>query len=66
MVSEIKDYDGGSCGYNTSDITMTRNKNDYMLEIHLLCSSMENSVVYYYDLEENQLLKFLLKRKFFF
>ena len=53
MVSEIKDYDGSVCGYNTSDITMTRNKNDYMLEIHLLCSSMENSVVYYYDLEGN-------------
>lgn len=53
LITEIKDYDGSTCGYNTSYISMTRNKNDYMLEIHLLCSSMENSVVYYYDLDGN-------------
>lgn len=53
LITEIKDYDSTKCGYNTSYISMTRNKNDYMLKIHLLCSSMENSVVYYYDLDGN-------------
>lgn len=53
MVSEIKDYDGSTCGYNASYINMKRNKTDYMLEIHLFCSSMENLVEYYYDLEGN-------------
>ena len=53
LVTEITDYDGSVCGYNTSYISLTRNKNDYLLEIHLLCPSIENTVSYYYDLEYN-------------
>lgn len=51
LINEIKDYDGYSCGYNTSYVSMKKNKNDYMLKIYLLCPSIEDSVVYYYDLE---------------
>lgn len=53
LITEIKDYDGSVCGYNTSYASLTRNTNDYLLEIHLLCPSIENTVSYYYDLEYN-------------
>ena len=53
ILTEILDYDKKVCGYNTSYISMKRNKNDYMLEIYLNCPSDEEKLVYYYDLEFN-------------
>ncbi len=53
LLTEMLDYDKKACGYNTSYISMTRNKNDYMLEIYLNCPSNEEKLVYYYDLKFN-------------
>lgn len=53
LVTEIVDSNKKACGYNTSYISMTRNKNDYMLEIYLNCPSNSEKRVYYYDLEFN-------------
>ena len=53
LVTEVLDYDGSTCGYNTSYLSMTRNHNYYLLKIFLRCPSMEDSVTYYYDLEYN-------------
>lgn len=53
FITEIKDYNGSVCGYNTSYISVTKNSNDYMMKINLLCPSNEDSVIYYYDLDYN-------------
>ena len=53
LVIDIKDYDDNKCSYNTSYISLTKNPNDYKMEINLKCPSMEDSVIYYYDLEYN-------------
>lgn len=53
LITEILDYDKKACGYNTSYISMVRNKNDYKLEIYLNCPSNEEKLVYYYDLKFN-------------
>lgn len=50
-LTEILDNNGNSCGYNTSYVSLTKNTNDYKMEIHLACPALENSVVYYYDLD---------------
>ena len=52
-VTDVLDYDGGKCGYNTSYVSVTKNSNDYLMKINLVCSSMEDSVEYYYDLKFN-------------
>ncbi len=53
LITEVLDYDSKVCGYNTSYISMTKNSNDYMLEIYLNCPSNEEKRVYYYDLDFN-------------
>lgn len=53
LITEIRDYNGLACGMNTSYASIVRNKNDYLLKIYLLCSNLENTVEYYYDLEGN-------------
>ncbi len=53
LITEVLDYDKKACSYNTSYISMTKNKNDYMLEIYLNCPSNDEKRVYYYDLNYN-------------
>ena len=53
IIKEVLDYDSKVCGYNTSYISITKNKNDYMMEIYLNCPSNDEKRVYYYDLEFN-------------
>ena len=52
-ITDIFDYNGLVCGYTSSYVSMTRNKNDYLLEIYLSCTNQENKVSYYYDLDFN-------------
>lgn len=49
LITDIYDYDGSKCGYNTSYVSVVKNKSDYLMQINLVCSSMEDSVSYYYD-----------------
>ena len=53
LITDIFDYNGGKCGYNTSYISVIKNKSDYLMQINLVCSSMEDSVSYYYDNDFN-------------
>lgn len=53
VISEIYDYDGSKCNYNTSYVSVTKNDNDYLMKVKLECPSMENYAEYYYDLEFN-------------
>ena len=51
LVKNVLDYDGEKCGYNTSYVSLTKNSRDYLMKINLVCSSLENSVTYYYNLD---------------
>ncbi len=53
VIKELLDYDSKVCGYNTSYISVTKNKNDYMMEVYLNCPSNDEKRVYYYDLKYN-------------
>ena len=50
-ITDIFDYNGLVCGYTSSYVSMTRNKNDYLLEIYLSCEQQEDTVKYYYNLD---------------
>ncbi len=52
-IYSIKDSNGNVCAYNTSKSTLTKNLNDYLLQVDLICADKRDSVSYYYDLEGN-------------
>ena len=37
LVRDINDYDGNKCSYNTSYLALTKNTNDYKMEINSNC-----------------------------
>ena len=53
IITEVLDYNGNKCGYNTSTVSMVKNKNDYLMTVRLVCASMEDTVEYYYDKDFN-------------
>jgi len=53
LLTEVKDYDGNQCGYNTSYLSMIKNDDTYELKVKLFCPYKEDSVTYYYDQEYN-------------
>ncbi|MBQ8891903.1 MAG: hypothetical protein IJ068_03455 [Bacilli bacterium] len=51
LIISIKDKDGNVCGYNTSGSTITKNKNDYELDVRLVCATSSDEKKFYYDLD---------------
>ena len=53
LVTALKDSNGNVCGYNTSNATITKNKNDYKLIVNLSCITENDEKTFYYDLNGN-------------
>ena len=53
IITEVLDYNSNRCGYNTSSVSMMKNKNDYLMTIRLVCSGMDDTIEYYYDEDFN-------------
>ena len=51
LLISVKDKDGNVCGYNTSGSTITKNKNDYELNVRLSCINSQDEKTFYYDLD---------------
>ena len=51
LVTKVVDTTKKTCAYNTSNAMITKNKNNYKMEIKLVCSDKSDSVIYYYDLD---------------
>ena len=49
LITKVVDAKGNTCGYNTSNATLTKNKNDYKLEVTLICLDNRDTKVYYFD-----------------
>lgn len=51
FITEVKDHDNKVCSYTKSKVTLTKNQNDYKMELILSCDTLEDYFVYYYDLD---------------
>lgn len=52
-LTELVDYKGNVCGYNTSGASITKYQNDYKLEVTVKCSDKQDTKTYYFDLKGN-------------
>ena len=51
LITSLKDEKGNICNYNESGATLTKNKNDYKMDVKLVCGVKISEKTYYYDLE---------------
>ena len=49
LITKFVDEKGNVCGYNTSNATITKNKNDYKMEVTVVCLENRDTKVYYFD-----------------
>ena len=52
-LTELVDSKGNVCGYNTSGASITKNKNDYKLEVTVKCADKQDTKTYYLDSNGN-------------
>ena len=50
LIGSVKDKNGNYCGYNTSGSTITKNQNDYQLDVKTICLTGNETKTYYYDI----------------